>query len=185
MATWIWIVIAIAVVVVLVLIVLGAQRGQQKQLEQRRDEAQHLREQADTHNRQAEERERIAREHQQQATEARQAAAEVGPAPIGSTRMRRRPTGSREPSGRGFAARVEAYLEGAAQQLPGHVAGPPRDRLQLDPGDADDLAAPLAVAARVGVLLADGGDLALLPAAEERAEPPEHATSVAETQPGS
>jgi heme exporter protein D len=46
MATWIWIVIAIAVVVVLVLIVLGAMRGRQKQLEQRRDEAQQLRQQA-------------------------------------------------------------------------------------------------------------------------------------------
>ena len=78
MATWIWIVIAIGVVVVLALVVFGAWSGRQKQLEQKREEAQGLRQQAETHNRQAVYRVRIARYHQLGAPVACQTAAVVG-----------------------------------------------------------------------------------------------------------
>src|SRR5881397_4414601 len=54
-------------------------------------------------------------------------------------------------SGFRLAAPVEPGLECAAQQLAGHVARPARDPLRLLAGDADDLAAPVAVAAGVGV----------------------------------
>jgi hypothetical protein len=80
----------------------------------------------------------------------------------------------------GFAARIEPYLEGAAQELAGHVARPARDRLRLLAGDADDVAAPLAVAAGVGLRLTDRSGV-IPPTTEKRTEPPEHATSVAES----
>lgn len=57
----------------------------------------------------------------------------------------------------GLAAGVESRLEGAPEQLAREVAGPARDRLPLEPGDADDLSAPLAVAAGVRLALADRG----------------------------
>src|SRR5262245_29963125 len=86
-------------------------------------------------------------------------------------------------SGSGFAARVEPRFERAAQQLAGHVARPARNRLRPDPRDADDLAAPLAVAPRIRLVLADRSGLGSPPATEEREEPREHATSVAESCP--
>ena len=85
---------------------------------------------------------------------------------------------------RGSAAGVELRLERTAQELAAHVARPARDSLRLHPSDADDLATALSVAARVRVGLADRRCLALRPSAEEREEPPEHATSVAETRAG-
>ena len=84
-------------------------------------------------------------------------------------------------SGCGLAARIESCLEGPAHELARHVARAARNRLRLHPGDADDLAAPLAVTARVRVLLADRRGLGSPPATEEREEPREHSTSVAES----
>src|SRR6476646_3033784 len=91
---------------------------------------------------------------------------------------------SRAGSGSGFPARVELQLEGAAQQLAGHVARATRDRLRLLADDVDDLAAPLAVAAGIGLRLANRGGFVPPPTTEERTEPPKHATSVAERQDG-
>jgi hypothetical protein len=110
-------------------------------------------------------------------------------------RQRLRPETSRSTAGsatasclrgsvRGSAAGVEPRFERAAQQLAGHVSRPARDPLRLHPGDADYLTASLSVTARVCVGLADRRCLALRPSAEEREEPPEHATSVAETRRG-
>src|SRR6476619_2627672 len=87
-------------------------------------------------------------------------------------------------SGSGLAARVELQLEGAAQQLAAHVARPARDRLRLLADDADDLAAPLAVAAGIGLRLANRGGFVPPPTTEERTEPPKHAASVAERRDG-
>jgi hypothetical protein len=86
--------------------------------------------------------------------------------------------------GSAACACVELRLERAAQELAGHVARPAGDPLWLHPGDADNLPASLSIAARVGVGLADRRCLALRPSAEEREEPPEHSTSVADTRRG-
>src|SRR3954447_13257995 len=86
-------------------------------------------------------------------------------------------------SGR-LAAPVEPGLECAAQQLAGHVARAARDPLRLLAGDADDLAAPVAVAAGVGLGLANRRGLVPPPTAEDREEPPKHGTSVAERRDG-
>src|SRR5262249_22084070 len=86
-----------------------------------------------------------------------------------------------ETSGGGLAAGVEPRLEGAAQQLARHVAGPARDPLWLHPDDADYFAAAVAVAVRVRIRLADGGGL-VSPPSEKRPEPREHDSSVAETR---
>jgi hypothetical protein len=89
-------------------------------------------------------------------------------------------------SGSGFAASVEPRLEGAPQQLAGHVARAPRDGLGLLADDADDLPAPVAVAARVCLRLADRRALIPPPppTTEERKEPSQHAASVAESRDG-
>lgn len=58
---------------------------------------------------------------------------------------------------RELAAGVQPRLEGAPEQLARHVARAVRDRLPLEAGDAHDLAAPLAVAASVGLAFEDRG----------------------------
>ena len=78
MATWIWIVIAIAAVVVIAALVLGARKGREKRVIQKREQTQELRQEAEDRTRRAEERERIAEEHAQQARDERKQAAEVG-----------------------------------------------------------------------------------------------------------
>src|SRR5262249_41039602 len=86
-------------------------------------------------------------------------------------------------SGCGLAASVELRLEGAAQQLAGHVSPSARNRLRFLAGPADAFTAALAVAAGAGLRLANRGrGIVPPPATEERTEPPKHAPRVAETR---
>ena len=76
MAAWVWVLIAIGVLVVLGVVIFGMKRN--REMTQRRAQAQELRQEADTRTQQAEERERVAEEQVRQAKEARKVAAEVG-----------------------------------------------------------------------------------------------------------
>ena len=67
MPTWLWVVIALVVLVLLVLLVLGGRRARERQVEQKRVEADRLRREAEQRHRQAEEREAVAAQEAERA----------------------------------------------------------------------------------------------------------------------
>jgi flagellar biosynthesis/type III secretory pathway M-ring protein FliF/YscJ len=74
MSTWTWIVIAVAALIVLAIVLWGVQKGRERRLESKREEASNLRQQAETKAQRAEHRSSVADELSQRATVEREEA---------------------------------------------------------------------------------------------------------------